>query len=49
MIPDRFNAIQPEIPVFAHIQQEGQLDLWLNACTTIFGVSPINKEDAAKN
>lgn len=49
MKPDRFNAIQPEIPVFAHIRQEGQLDLWLSACTTIFGVSPINKEDAAKN
>lgn len=48
MKPQDYVTLSNRIPVYEHIQQ-GPLDLWLSACAAIFGLSPIEREDADKD
>ncbi|MHA7900143.1 MAG: helix-turn-helix domain-containing protein [Henriciella sp.] len=48
MKPHDYAANPARIPVYEHIQK-GPLDLWLSACAAIFGLSPIEREEARKD
>lgn len=48
MKPRDFAFHQFGIPVFEH-KLNGPVDIWMYACAAIFGLAPINKEDANKD
>lgn len=48
MKPHSYSELGPGIPVIQDIQH-GKIDLWMDACTSIFGLSPIEKADANKD
>ncbi|MEL6826812.1 MAG: helix-turn-helix domain-containing protein [Pseudomonadota bacterium] len=48
MKPLEFSQPTESIPVFSSYQA-GSVDAWIDTCATIFGIAPLNKDDARKD
>lgn len=48
MKPNEYSRTSRDIPVIQDVQH-GSMDVWVNACASIFGLSPIEKEDPKKS
>ncbi|MEM9572937.1 MAG: helix-turn-helix domain-containing protein [Pseudomonadota bacterium] len=47
MRPEQFNLPPASIPVYSS-RQEGSVEAWIDTCGAIFGIAPLNREDAPK-
>ncbi|MEM6554600.1 MAG: helix-turn-helix domain-containing protein [Pseudomonadota bacterium] len=48
MKPHEFSQPTETIPVFSSYQT-GSVDAWIDTCATIFGIAPLNRDDARKD
>lgn len=48
MKPHEYALNQPGIPVI-EVRLDGPVDIWMHACAAIFGLSPVNREDADRS